>query len=259
MNTHMNSEQEKDKDNPEEMQTVVSSYVTPNLIEQADNRLIDIHNGFQNDTYNIDYQYNDISKRLEEKIDVEDDKEEELVITDDVIEENEKNESRDGNVTSENLQGEVRLKNDDNKNEFRGDECCETSWHPHVYGKPPKKPTPHTIEYILGLNGRSGEPKRSVSQLINVKRNFDVKKPFSMEKSIQVETDVSDRKFNLSVHKNKLQEQLLQRGVRTSECEVDKVQYRFKDEEQPLNLCVPKSKDSGWSSTDEEKICKGQL
>ncbi|XP_041982943.1 retinal homeobox protein Rx-B-like [Aricia agestis] len=80
------------------------------------------------------------------------------------------------------------------------------SWHPHVYGKPPKKPTPHTIEYILGLD--------KVSKVI------------------------SDEK--LSAH-DRLQAQL---RARTS----DKVR------EEPLNLSVPKPKDSPlWSDDDKYK------
>ncbi|RVE53422.1 hypothetical protein evm_001992 [Chilo suppressalis] len=258
MNTHMNSEQEsEDKGNAEEMQTVVSNYVTPNLIEQADNRLIEVHNGFQNN-YNIDYPYTD-QRSPEEKINVDEDKEEELVITD-VIDEAQK-ESHETDVGIEdNAQNERATDEQITNNEgIRKVESYEPSWHPHVYGKPPKMPTPHSIEYILGISGsRHDESKRNVSQLINVKRNFDVRTPYGSDKtSIQVQTDVTDRRFNnFSVHKNKLQEQLLQRGVRTSECDLDKVQYGFKGDDQPLNLSVPKSRESGWSSTDEDKICK---
>lgn len=113
----------------------------------------------------------------------------------------------------------------------------QPSWHPHVYGKPPKKPTPHTIENILGL---SAEEKKSVSQLMSVKR---FEKKAYQEKSVQV----SDEKKVLSVHKNKLQEQLLQK-VRTSECEV--VYFRS---EEPLNLSVPKKDGVAWSADDDKK------
>ncbi|CAH0760813.1 unnamed protein product [Diatraea saccharalis] len=254
MNTHMNSEQESiHKGNTEDMQTVVSNYVTPDLIEQADSRLIDIHNGFQNNNYSIDYAYD---KSPEEKVNIDEDKDEELIITDDIVEETK--ESHETSVTIDNLE-EERDNNEQitNTEELRKVESFEPSWHPHVYGKPPKMPTPHTIEYILGINGRGNdENKRNVSQLIKVKRNFDVRMPYSNEKSIQVQTDVPDRKLNISVHKNKLQEQLLQRVVRTSDSELEKVQYGFKGDDQPLNLSVPKSRESSWSSTDEDKICK---
>ncbi|KAM3955340.1 uncharacterized protein ACR2FA_010765 [Aphomia sociella] len=248
---------QEDKKETDDMQTVVSSYVAPNLIEQADNRLIDVHNGFNNDSsYAIDYQYGDELDRLspEEKINVDgEDKEEELVIADDVDELRE--ESHNSKSTEDSNYDKVESV--DVRNEFRKDELFEPSWHPHVYGKPPKKPTPHTIEYILGLSNVERnckeEPKRSnVSQLINVKRSFDAKKPFTYDKNMPVQTDVTDRKFNISVHKNKLQEQLLQRGVRTSESE-EKVQY-YKCEEQPLNLSVPKSKD--WSACEDDKVTK---
>ncbi|XP_059058762.1 homeobox protein DTH-1 [Achroia grisella] len=248
---------QEDKKETDDMQTVVSNYVAPNLIEQADSRLIDIHNGFNNDSsYSIDYQYAEELDRLtpEEKINVdEEDREEELVIADDVDESGQEshNSKSADDSNPENVES-IDVRNE----EFRKDESSEPSWHPHVYGKPPKKPTPHTIEYILGISNverNKEEPKRSsVSQLMNVKRNFEAKKSFCFDKNIQVQTDLTDRKFNLSVHKNKLQEQLLQRGVRTSESE-EKVQY-YKCDDQPLNLSVPKSKE--WSVNEEDKIVK---
>lgn len=246
MVTHMSSQQE----NSTEMQTVLSNFVAPNLIEQADSRL---DNGYQNNY--LECQYTDV-KSPEERINVDgEDREEELVITDEV--EEQKEESQEIAVTDERNDRNEDTKRESNTPRPQQD-SFEPSWHPHVYGKPPKMPTPHTIEYILGLPNtkKSDDAKRSVSQLINVKRNLEAKKPFCYEKSIQVQTD--DRKLSLSVHKNKLQEQLLQRNVRTSECEVEKVNFAFR-EDQPLNLSVPKSKDSGWCSTDEEKLCKGEL
>ncbi|KAL4717052.1 hypothetical protein ACJJTC_016939 [Scirpophaga incertulas] len=250
MNTHMSSEQDEDKN--KEMQTVVSSYVTPNLIEQADNRLIDLHNGFQNDSYNLDYQYKERSRSPEERINVDEDREDELVIADDPVEE-ERHEPHDERIDRKK-NTEHNFENTSDKGDIGKEDCYEPSWHPHVYGKPPKKPTPHTIEYILGLTRSSDEPRRNLSQLINVKRNFDTKK--SAEKCIHVQTEVTDRKFNISVHKNKLQEQLLQRGVRTCDSELDKVHYGLRSDEQPLNLSVPKSRESEWSSTDEDKVSK---
>ncbi|XP_075984616.1 homeobox protein NK7.1 [Anticarsia gemmatalis] len=204
-------------ENTKEMQTVVSNYTT----NEEDNTLIDVQN-FTNDNF-----YDD--RLTNEKINVDDDKEE-LVI----------DESRDSEVNVDNETGEDKVieeKKEESSHEF------EPSWHPHVYGKPPKKPTPHTIDYILGLNVDKSEKKSTLSQLMNVKINFE-KKPFGyQEKSVQVSE--SDR---LLVHKNRLQEQLLQKGVRTSDSEFDKVYYKC---DEPLNLSVPKSKDSpGWGDDD---------
>lgn len=227
-----------DDNKEQEMQTVVSSY-TPH---QEDNTLIDVHN-FTNDT-NF-YQCADDRLSPNEKINVEDDKED-LII-------DESRDASDVNIDSfESRDEEIKA-----TEEKRETEVSEPSWHPHVYGKPPKKPTPHTIDHILGLSNvdKSSETKKStVSQLMNVKINFDVKKPFGyQEKSVQV-SDV-DRNL-LSVHKNKLQEQLLQKSVRTSDSEFDKVLY-YKCEEQPLNLSVPKSKDSpSWA--DDDRVVKGE-
>ncbi|CAH0596133.1 unnamed protein product [Chrysodeixis includens] len=217
----------------QEMQTVVSTY-TPH---QDDNTLIDVQNYSDNSFYQCD-------DRLSpgEKVNVDGDDKEDLVI----------DESRDETDADVNIDCEDREEDkhhDDNK-----PEPFEPSWHPHVYGKPPKKPTPHTIDYILGLSNldKGSENKKStLSQLHHVKINFDVKKPFGyQEKSVQVSED----RNLISVHKNKLQEQLLQKSVRTSESEFQKVLY-YKCEEQPLNLSVPKSKDSpGWP--EDERLAK---
>lgn len=270
MNPQEDGEPLDTKLDTEDMQTVVSNYVTPNLIQQAD-RLIDSHS-YSADTY-TEY-YGDEIDRLslegrderderDENINVDDDeKDEELVIadTEDTNPENSVsvdediaqfenynvNDQIDNGIIS-TVQGNININSEENG---------EPSWHPHVYGKPPKKPTPHTIEYILGLTKEPKEQKRStVSQLMNVKRNFETKKTFTyQEKGIQVPRDLTERKVSLSVHKNKLQEQLLQRGVRSSESDYDKV-VGFKTDE-PLNLSVPKPKDS-WCPGDEDKFNKG--
>lgn len=233
-------EQGKTENGGGEMQTVVSSYVPPNLIGQAD-RLIEAN--YPNE-YSLDYQYAerlDSPDTQEEKIEVDDDREEELVIADDC-------DTTKSDVDSENRAGEQQNEEDRSKRE----DTYEPSWHPHVYGKPPKKPTPHTIEYILGLSEKSAEEQRrsTVSQLMNVKRNFEKKQ--MCQESPQVQ-EASERRV-VSVHKNRLQEQLLQRVRTDSDCAV---QYGFKVDE-PLNLSVPKVKESSWSSVDEDKAVKGE-
>lgn len=246
---------------PGEMQTVVSNY-TPNLIRQTD-RLIDVH-GYTDVSY-TEYQYGEEDRLSpdvqDENINVDDeDRDEELVIADDDV--SEKNDSIEQRNDADSVHKDTHNVEDNISDSAEREENVELSWHPHVYGKPPKKPTPHTIEYILGLSKDTtkDEPKRStVSQLMNVKRNFDSKKNFSsQEKNSQVQRDLTDRKFNINVHKNKLQEQLLQRGVRTSDSGYESV-FAFKSDDQPLNLSVPKSKDSPvWSGADEDKIGKGK-
>ncbi|KAG6446174.1 homeobox protein 10 isoform X2 [Manduca sexta] len=201
----------------EEMQTVVAAYVPPNIIEQADSKL--------NTNYEYQYDVERLSPDVEEKINVEDDKEEELIVTDDEVKES-------------------------HNEEIKKEETYEPSWHPHVYGKPPKKPTPHTIEYILGISSQN-EARKNTSALINVKRNFDVK---NLTEKSNVQTD--EKRYSLMLHKNKLQEQLVQKAVRTSESECDKV-CDVKCYDQPLNLSVPKFKESGWNpALDEDKIGK---
>lgn len=166
-----------DRESERDMQTVAHN---PNVIEESDSRLIEAHN------FNTDYG-----------VDVDGDKD--LVIADE--------ESHDDQIDENTQSIDVGTE----KQEF------EPSWHPHVYGKPPKRPTPHSIEYILGIND-----KKSVSQLLSVKR-FEKKFVY---KTAQVQTE------KVMSHKNKLQEQLLQR-VRGVECEGIV-------REEPLNLSVPK-------------------
>lgn len=206
-----------------EMQAVVSGYLTQSLLIT--------HGGHSYP----DYSYgDDDSLTPEEKITV-DDKEEELVIADD----------DEGRIDVE----------DTGHDGGRAEDSGELSWHPHVYGKPPKKPTPHTIEYILGLSksNEAREEKRSaVSQLMNVKRNFDKKTFGCQEKGVQVQ-EGGERK--MSVHKNRLQEQLLQRGARTGDGAYDKLHGKT---DEPLNLSVNKAKDSPtWTGDDEDKYGRG--
>ncbi|CAG9135758.1 unnamed protein product [Plutella xylostella] len=110
------------------------------------------------------------------------------------------------------------------------------SWHPHVYGKPPVRPTPHTIDYILGLSDdRTPSDSNSVSQLVNVKRNLEV----CVRRN--------------SAPKNKLQEQLLQRTARASTGASTGASAGASRGEEPLNLTLPKSRSvSTW--VDDEKL-----
>lgn len=166
-----------------EMQTVVSSYIS------------DIGNIHANDTYT----YADICGS-EGKVD--DDKEIEVDVT-------------EGDSNEQNV-----WPCEDRNNEQSESKDPFESWHPHVYGKPPKMPTPHTIEYILGMNKDS---KKTVTSLLSVKRF------------------VHERDNKLV--QNRLQEQLLLRS-RNSDSACAK--------EEPLNLSVPKT----WC--DEERLSKGK-
>lgn len=139
------------------------------------------------------------------------------------------------------------------KTEEEKKEDAIVSWHPHVYGKPPKKPTPHTIENILGLNKVSVREKSVQVERRDVKC-YDGRKVLNDRKVQEDRNVLDDRKLN----KNRLQEQLLQR-VRTSDSEVDRV-YAFKDD-QPLNLSVPRSKE--WRDDErnkgEELVCRNLI
>lgn len=137
----------------------------------------------------------------------------------------------------------IEIEEEKSRDADRTEEITEPSWHPHVYGKPPKKPTPHTIEYILGMN--------RMSQLC-VKRGFHEKSIQAEDRKFQVDGKLQVRCQDRKLNKNRLQEQLLQR-VRTSEGELEKV-FGFK-EDQPLNLSVPRTKD--W--IEDEKNCKGEV
>ncbi|KPJ03442.1 hypothetical protein RR46_03508 [Papilio xuthus] len=247
------TEEKQHETGGEAMQTVVSTYVAPNLNGKGDS-LIDVN--YPNE-YSLDYQYAekiDSPENQEEKIEVDDDRGE-LVIADE-------------DETKSDLETENRV------DERAASEECESSnqreeslpsWHPHVYGKPPKKPTPHTIEYILGLPNKQSiheeKKKSSIGQLISVKRNLETNKQFvcheQSAESRLVQVQEGRGRACTSAHRHRLQEQLLQRA-RTEQCSDSAVQYAGKAEE-PLNLSVPKSKDSpGWS-VDEDKLVKGNV
>ncbi|VVC99547.1 unnamed protein product, partial [Leptidea sinapis] len=198
-----------------DMQTVLANYGPADIIAQTD---IDVN--YPNEY--TEYQRSEDACSGDDKINVDDgdlENDDKLEDSIDVVNEvDDSIESDFGNCRSEN--------------------AFELSWHPHVYGKPPKMPTPHTIEHILGLNRIKEDSKKAVSQLMSVKRNFE---KFSEKSEVQ-------RDLERKAHKNRLQEQILQRGVRNSESEV---QYGHKSDE-PLNLSVPKTKD-GWSG-DEDKF-----
>ncbi|GBP76320.1 hypothetical protein EVAR_59266_1 [Eumeta japonica] len=304
------------------MQTILPSYGS-NLIEQADNRLMEAHNGFQQaafveteSSYHLEqYRYDrDLGKRLsidsdEAVVDVDDKPDEELNVSDESrCKQHDLTET--GCVSTDNVDigKNYTFQSDIDESQYV-DVSSETtkhidrnvnhhvpSWHPHVYGKPPKKPTPHTIEYILGMNQNASQAdafrltqpnrvtnesqrterkreeynKSAVSQLLNVKRNLDAGRLKPMYKDSQkmnfkanLETELKN-KYSVSVQRNRaLQEQLLQRNARTSECSdtgadrtrvLGQVYASGAEVEQPLNLSVPKSKDSsGWSADDDER------
>ncbi|CAK1545788.1 unnamed protein product [Leptosia nina] len=179
----------QDSQNETEMQTVLSNFI-PDIghIESTDN------------------YYEGICSS-DDKTNVDDEKDIEVDVTEEIDNRNDFKES-----TSHPSNGVRNQENNESRDSLE-------SWHPHVYGKPPKMPTPHTIEYILGLS--KDDSKKTVSSLMSVKR-------FGHEKDTKLV-------------QNRLQEQLLQRSRNSDSAYV-------KDE--PLNLSVPKT----WS--DEEKFNK---
>lgn len=86
---------------------------------------------------------------------------------------------------------------------------CKTTktWHPHVYGKPPKRPTPHSIDDILGLpaltisTGRSSNKVRSSSFSKGQSRRMESMSSVS-DNEDNIST-ISDQPLNLSVAKSR--------------------------------------------------------
>lgn len=253
----------------ENMQTIVANYMAPNLIEQADNRLIESQK-YDNEAYIVDLDKrlsSDTDERIE--VDVDDKIDEELEVADDVDVSEYTNQSSEDIREDNESQFEVH-----EGKEVKHDEFYEPSWHPHVYGKPPKKPTPHSIEYILGIGRNNAlnedlDKRSNLSQLIHVKRNFDAKRmrgnlvySDSSNSKVQTRLDTSSdvRKFT-NLNRNKvLHEQLLQRTARTNVSDSYDGQtvfnINFKSEAEPLNLSVPKPKD--WSGEDDKGILRGK-
>ncbi|KAI5644751.1 homeobox domain-containing protein [Phthorimaea operculella] len=281
---HVDSRASNSGRKPDTMQTM-APYVTQTLVQQADTRLV-VHDRYGDSKFGIDRRYVDdtggtSSEADDERITVdEDDREEELIISDEAYgSEAGYNRSTDNlsvSLPSESLYGNQQIhfqyfvKDTEGRTQSETKKILLPVWHPHVYAKPPKKPTAHTIENILGLhnsklrapttNSVFEEVKRAnANPLLNIKRNFDNKRSrFYQEKGTQVQTDLTGRKYNMSMHKNKLQEQLLQRGARVSETSTSyNAGYSFKCDDQPLNLTVPKPRDAGWGAPfDEDKAAE---
>lgn len=267
------------------MQTVVRNYIATNLDIQTASRLYGVHNGFPNNLpFAVDYKFEEdlsqISSEANEHIQVdEDDKEDELIIADDIFPDNQpeaqihhidQTAERPLEVNQEevsSIQNFEPVVN--NPEELTTQIPRGRVWHPHVYNSSDKMPTPHTIENILGLlnpyddkakENKEEPPQATVSQIIQTTRNYSNRRPsMYKEKATQVPTDLTDRQHNMNLQKHRLQEQLLQRTARAVETGIygGGLQY-FTCEDQPLNLTMPKAKGSRGCSRDNDKTAKGK-
>lgn len=117
----------------------------------------------------------------------------------------------------------------------------QMTWHEHVYRKPPKMPTPFSIVDILW-----GDQKKSASPQIDVNsdsnnnssRSYQNVEPSTLQQllNLNIKTPSPKRYENSRSHHNGINK----RGMSLSETSEDESVAS----DQPLNLCVAKSRDS---------------
>jgi hypothetical protein len=111
------------------------------------------------------------------------------------------------------------------------------SWHEHIYRMPPKMPTPFSIADILGNGKKSISPQISDSNN-NSSRSYQNVEPSTLQQLLNLNIKTpSPRGFERS---RSNQNGMSNRGMSMSETSEDESVAS----DQPLNLCVIKSRDS---------------
>lgn len=118
------------------------------------------------------------------------------------------------------------------------------TWHEHVYRKPPKMPTPFSIVDILFGSAKSQSQPRSndlsSDKNNNNNRSYQNVEPSTLQQLLNLNIKTpSPRDFERSSHRSTLNG-LNNRGMSLSETSEDESIAS----DQPLNLCVIKSRDS---------------
>lgn len=102
------------------------------------------------------------------------------------------------------------------------------AWHPHVYAKPPKQPTPHSIDDILGLS----------------------------RTRLDSDSHITDLQYKEENSRNSYSR------LSMSESSDSEEQFRSGPTDQPLNLCVSKSRSDSPTEgrrSNKSTLFKGQL
>jgi hypothetical protein len=135
----------------------------------------------------------------------------------------------------------VDVKSDERLHLLSDNKQMITSWHEHVYRKPPKMPTPFSIVDILWGNGKHPNVPRfeqNSDSNNNSSRSYQNVEPSTLQQLLNLNIKTpSPRIFenNRSSHNG-----ISNRGMSMSETSEDESVAS----DQPLNLCVIKSRDS---------------
>nr|XP_036234258.1 homeobox protein slou [Bactrocera oleae] len=139
--------------------------------------------------------------------------------------------------------------------EIKAGENVTESWHPHVYARPPMRPTPHSIADILGWRATASPSQQRTFVANNVSNNNMVGQRDAMDDSSNSSSNAATAlppvpaKSPKSILRN-FQQQFAQqpqsplrepahmRSTSVSEASEDDASGSIMD--QPLNLCVPK-------------------
>lgn len=124
-------------------------------------------------------------------------------------------------------------RNSENCNSIRETALTEfkvTSWHPHVYAKPPKIPTPHSIGDILGLK----VPTKSIPMHLTYIDQLSTKETINqiLNATIKSPDAYDEHSFHEGISR-KCSDYLV-RSTSLSECSEDDLLYN----DQPLNLSI---------------------
>lgn len=131
------------------------------------------------------------------------------------------------------------------------------TWHEHVYRKPPKMPTPFSIMDILWGNGRKivARIDQNSDSNNNSSRSYQNVEPSTLQQllNLNIKTPSPRSYDNSRSHHNGLNN----RGMSLSETSEDESVAS----DQPLNLCVIKSRDSSPQGADRSsgKTKKGAI
>ncbi|XP_055921740.1 homeobox protein DTH-1 [Eupeodes corollae] len=130
-----------------------------------------------------------------------------------------------------------------------------STWHPHVYAKPPNRPTPYAIADIMGWR----KATKLASSDLDTRTSPFISTAFSLKSETPSEVDASRMKSPRTILKT-FQQQYSQQISRfdercsshtrsTSLSETSEDDSGSIANDQPLNLCVPKQSDSNDSTS----------
>lgn len=136
-------------------------------------------------------------------------------------------------------------------------ELNRQSWHPHIFAKRPEEPTPHSINYILGIEEKPMPPKSprpiftdqdvscaTITEMLNANNklketNYSLKYSHQLHDRL-VRGSVTTPLSGISSVAGQYNQHYIPRSTSLSECSEDDSGIS----DQPLNLSITKSRDT---------------